>query len=302
MGIQPKDRIGDFVINKLVSNAGGMSSVYLAELAEDASRKVALKVSLTSNANAFQDLLRDEARILKVLRHPAIIRIYPQEVRGAAQYAMRAVHHPDRPWYYAMEHVQGDSLQNQLETIQRFPMGWKVELFYQVLIAVNYMHHRGFAHCDIKPANILFRRPPRPNELPMPILVDFGSASRVEQIKEKIATVRYAAPEVINAISDRNPRAHDGIRADKLDIWELGVLLYEIVTGQALFYGNTRKIRTTILRHEIKRMSDARTEINPSLDKLLSVMMRLNPKQRPSTDMIIQAIEERISSVRPPRI
>ncbi|MGB1251125.1 MAG: serine/threonine protein kinase [Candidatus Promineifilaceae bacterium] len=302
MSIQPNDRIGNYTVNKLLSDAGGMSSVYLAERVDNPKRKVALKVALSSNVSAFQDLLRDETRVLSKLRHPGLIRVYSEDVNGRFKYAMRAIRHEDRPWYYAMEYIPGLSLEGLKSRIRRFPLEWKIELFYQILTTIDYMHKMGYAHCDLKPANILFRRTPRINELPLPVLVDFGSASPVKQIKEKIATVRYASPEIIHALSDPNPKSHLGIRADKLDIWELGVLLYEIVTGEALFRGNTRRIKTTILRGEIKRMSDTRLEINPSLDKLLSVMMRQNPNERPSTNAIIQAIEERISSIHPPRI
>lgn len=301
MAIRPKDRIGSFIIRNLLSDGGGMSSVYLAHLADNPKRQAALKISLTSNAAAFSDLLRDETRILSQLRHPGIVHLYSQDVRGKSAYAMKALTHPERPWYYAMEYVSGESLEQMIRKTKSFPLEWKIELFYQVLITINYMHKMGYGHCDLKPANIIFRYTPRADEKPLPVLVDFGSASPVSQIKEKIATIRYASPEIIEAMDSKNAYAHIGIRADKLDVWELGVLLYEIVTGEPLFTGTQKRIKTTILHGGIKRMS-SRSGTNPNLDKLLTVMLRKNPDDRPSTDSIIKAIEERISSVRPPRI
>ena len=301
MAIRPKDRIDSFVIKGLLSDGGGMSNVYLAYLADNPKRQAALKISLTSNAAAFSDLLRDETRILSQLRHPGIVHVYSQDVRGKPAYAMKAITHPERPWYYAMEYVPGESLEQAMKKIKRFPLEWKIELFYQVLITINYMHKMGYGHCDLKPANIILRHTPRADEKPLPVLVDFGSASPVSQIKEKIATIRYASPEIIEAMADSNPHAHVGIRADKLDMWELGVLLYEIVTGEPLFTGTQNRIKTTILRGGVKRMK-SRGGTNRNLDKLLTIMLRKNPDDRPSTDSIIKAIEERISSVRPPRI
>ena len=301
MAIRPKDQIGDFIVKQLLSDGGGMSSVYLAHLADNPKREAALKISLTSNAAAFADLLRDETRILSQLRHPGIVHLYSQNIRGKTQYALKALTHPERPWYYAMEYVPGESLDQVIRKMRRFPLEWKIELFYQILITIDYMHKMGYAHCDLKPANIIFRQTPRQSEKPLPVLVDFGTASPVDQIKDKIATVRYASPEIIVAMSSSSPHSHIGIRADKLDIWELGVLLYEIVTGKPLFKGNQKRIKTTILRGDIERMSN-RESMNLNLDKLLTVMLRKNPAHRPSINSVIKAIEERISSVRPPRI
>lgn len=304
MSLETKKPVGDYIIDELLSDAGGMSNVYLAHHRDFSERKVAIKISADGNAFAFQDLLRDEAELLSKLRHPALVRVFSQEVNNRHMYASRAIQVPGRPWYYVMELIPGVTLQSALKDrkVRRFSLAWKVELFYQVVTAIDFMHKSGYAHCDLKPSNIVFRTPPKASEVPLPVLVDFGSASPVAQVKEKIATIQYASPEILEALSIEDPRSHLGIRADKLDIWQLGVLLYEIVTGEELFRGSPRKIKTTILRGEIKRMRDRRVDINPSLDRLVSVMLRPEPSSRPKTTQIIQALEERIVGLRPPRI
>ncbi len=304
MTIKSNTRVGDYVIERLLSDAGGMSSVYIARHQRFDDRKVAIKISASDNANAYQDLLRDEAKLLSKMRHPGLVRVFSQEINRRTMYASRAIQMPERPWYYVMELIPGETLKQAIKTrkISRLPLEWKVELFYQVVTTIDFMHKSGYAHCDLKPDNIIFRTTPKISEVPLPVLVDFGSASPVKQVKEKIATIHYASPEVIKALSVADSRSHVGIRADKLDIWQLGVLLYEIVTGEELFRGNSRRIKTTILQGSIKRMRDRRVDINPSLDRLVAVMLRPDPSTRPTTGQVIQALEERIAGMRPPRI
>lgn len=307
--MNPKDKVNDYVIERLISNAGGMSKVFLACEADRPQHKVVLKVALKSQAAsslqiAHQDLLRDETDILRDLRHPNIVHIYPQYLRQGkdASYTARVLSHPERPWYYAMEYIEGQTLEKEMRRISKFPLEWKVEMFYQVLTTIHFMHALGYAHCDLKPANIVFREAVDKHRVPRPVLIDFGSASPVARIKDKIATVRYASPEIVYAMESSDPLAHRHISAAKVDIWELGVLFYEIMTGKPLFDGSEKQVKTTILRGEIKRMANRRTGISDTLDKVLARMLLPRPDKRPTTRQLIAAFEEHIYSMRPPRV
>jgi serine/threonine-protein kinase len=205
-----------------------------------------------------------------------------------------------------MEYLsQGSNLSNTIKNIKKFPIEWIVELFYQLLITVEYVHLRGYAHGDLKPQNILLRHPPAVNETPFPILIDFGSSITVKQgIRQLSASIRYSPPEVVLALERQDISPETLItQPTKIDVWALGAILFEMVTGRALINRTHRRdITTTILRDRLDTMRSLRPDIHPSLDKLLSVMLRRKAAERPSITELIQAVEERIHSVRPPRI
>ncbi len=308
MTLQNGDIIGPYTISKSLSDDGGMSQVFLAYDTERPSHLAAIKVQLTHNNNStvFQDLLRQEGEFLQRLRHPGIIHIYPLRINNRIAYAARASDHPNQPWYYAMEYInKGNSLDYYGKRIKKHPVAWVIEMFYQLLIIVQYIHQRGYAHCDLKPQNILLRRPPAANETPLPILIDFGSAAEVKRgIRQLSASLRYSSPEVVLALNRQDIPPEKLIRhPKKTDIWALGAILFEVLTGRPLINRKRRAdITTTILRGRLDTIRSLRPDIHASLDKLLGVMLRRNPEERPNIDEVIWAIEERIYSVRPPRI
>lgn len=309
MSIKTGDQIGPFEVERPMPSEGGMSKVFLARDREAGrnGNHVIVKISATGDENSvvYQDLLRRETIFLTRLRHPGIVRIFPLPVGRNISYTARALSHPDRPWYYAMEYLACGSLAEHAATIaNKMPLLWTIELFYQLVTIVDFMHRQRHAHCDLKPQNILFRTEPNERQLPVPVLVDFGSVAPNFQIEQLTASVRYSPPEVLLSLkrSDLEVR-NSGIRADKIDVWGLGVILFELLTGRALFNQRSRdSITTTILRGEIESIRKFRHDAHESLDKLVARMLDRDPDKRPTTGQIIEAIEERIQSVRPPRV
>lgn len=308
MSFQGNATIGPYTLRKSLSEEGGMSQVFLAHDTIRPDRYAVIKVQLADDQKgaAFQDLLRQEAQLLRRVRHPGIIRIYPLRIDSSVSYVARAYDYDNQPWYFAMEYVStGKTLDVYLKRIRKFPIEWCIELFYQLLVTIEYLHNSGFAHCDLKPQNVILRHPPDVNEVPAPVLIDFGSAAIIRHgIKQLSASIRYSPPEVITALERTDIPASSLIRDPaKIDVWSLGALLFEIVTGRPLIKWKRRnEITTTILREQLDNMRTLRPDVHPSLDKLLSVMLRRNPSERPEIEEIIRAIEERISSVRPPRV
>lgn len=301
--IQSGNVIGQYMVERLISNEGGMSQIFLGRELERTKHKVAIKVNLTEDSNhaAFQDILRNETLVLSQMRHPNIVHIHPLRLNNnRVGYSSRTI--PNGPYYYAMEYIPGKSLEKLVPSITRkMPIGWRLELFYQLVITIDYMHKKGYAHCDLKPANIIFRNSPHSNQMPTPVLIDFGSASPVSQMGRMTASVRYSPPEILMSL-DR-PDLTNGIRGDKVDIWGLGVIFYEILVGHPLFDQKDRRAATTtILRGELKTMSQLQPDIPQVLDRLLIQMLSRDASLRPTTDELIMALDEKMAFTRPPRI
>jgi len=116
-----------------------------------------------------------------------------------------------------------------------YSIDWTLELFYQILIAVEFMHHNGVAHGDLKPDNIIFRQSPAANKLPQPVLIDFGSASLFDRMRQLTSSMGYSPPEVMDAVKKKiGLNEAPNIDAEKIDIWALGVILFEILAGRKM--------------------------------------------------------------------
>lgn len=308
MYIQTGDPLGQYIVETPLSEAGGTARLFLAHDAERPSHKAVLKVQLADDENSviYQNLLDQEAKVLRQLRHPGIVRIYPLHIDGRTTFTARAFNISEEPWYFAIEYLYYNTLDHYIGEIRDYPLDWSLELFYQLITIVDYMHLKGFAHCDLKPQNIFLRYPPEPRLPPMPVLVDFGSAVKISKgISQLTASLRYSPPEVLLAL-ERQDLELSHIRPDKVDIWALGAILFEILTTRPMVSARRRRvITTTVIRGEFDRISQKRREQHPalhSLDKVVSRMVDSNPMNRPPTGQLIQAIEERIPSIRPPRI
>lgn len=306
MTIQSGEILGNYQIEKHLSKKGATSQIFLAKNNERPELHAALKVHLT-NDNRYQDLLRKEADVLSRLHHPGVVRIYPQYINGRVVYEARADLHRDQPWYFVMEHITGPSLDQLIDKqiIKKYPIAWIIELFYQLLTIVNFLHKAGYAHCDLKPSNILLRYPPSATQIPYPVLVDFGSVTSIKSSPANLAgTILYLPPEAIMLVvrSDITPKELS-LRPDKVDIWSLGAIFFEMLTGRPLINHKSKEQATTsILQGQLDSLKSERPDINPSLDILLRNMISKEAEKRPPVHQLIAALEEDIAEFRPPRI
>lgn len=307
MYIKKNTNLDDFVIVDSLSTSGGMSSVYLAKKA-GTDQSVALKLALTDiNTTSHKDvLLQMEGELLQRsdLRHPGIVRVFPIPLKNRKpQYVVRASSLPENPWYMAMEYLQGGSLKDNLKKISKYQLDWKLELFYQILLPISFLHSKGYAHRDIKPDNIMFRFPLSEKQLPVPVFIDFALATNgsiYSPIVMDSYTTGYASPErIINAMTSmgRQPEHVENIKSS--DIWSLGVVLYEILSGEPLFRGNKEKVKTTIIREQMNPKLPIAGERGTTLARFIQSMLFKDEKKRPSADLIIRALEQRFL---PPRL
>jgi len=212
-GLAPGARVGPYELIRLLG-AGGMAEVWLARRADGAfKREVALKLPMLAHAQAgLAARFARERDILAALEHPHIARLYDA---GAE---------PQGLPYIAMEYVQGAALTDWCDA-QRLGIPERLELFLQVLEAVQYAHEKSVIHRDLKPSNILV------TESGQVRLLDFGVARLLEAEKTdqlaltsvygRALTPDYASPELLRG---------DPIDA-RSDLYSLGVLLYELLTG-----------------------------------------------------------------------
>jgi serine/threonine protein kinase len=209
------ERVGPFELLRPLGR-GGMGEVWLARQADGRiEREVALKLPMArEDAGAWRERFRRERDILARLEHPNIARLYDAGVTDAGQ-----------PWL-AMEYVEGLPLAEHVAA-RPTPVAARLAIFRQVLAAVAHAHRHLVVHRDIKPANILIDGSGQVK------LLDFGIAKLVEgadaatdagdltRLGGRVMTIRYAAPEQVAG----------GAITTATDIYSLGVVLHELVTG-----------------------------------------------------------------------
>ena len=195
--------------------AGGMGRVLLAQ-DEALGRKVAIKTLAPRYAEdaVLRARFMNEARAMARLNHPHIVRIYRL---GAAE---------EQP-HFVMEYLEGAPL-----TAAASHLTWeqKAELMRKVASAAHFLHAKGIIHRDLKPGNILVGLDLEPKLLDFGLALDLGGRRRLSQIGEIAGTPEYLSPEQAAGVQDLDARS---------DVFSLGSVLYEMLTGRPPFGGET---------------------------------------------------------------
>jgi serine/threonine protein kinase len=288
-----QETIGAFTLEQKLATSG-MSEIYLAHETKRPNFKMVVKLQLTTGAReAYAEVLRQEAVLLNQMRHPNIVRIYPVSVEGVKNkvFAAQAMELPNAPWYFVMEFVSGGDMLTYTELLKSYPLGWRLEMFYQLLLTVEYIHDQGWAHCDLKPSNVLFRGAPSAGSFPRIALVDFGSVSPVDRMLRPSGTVRYSPPEMLAAIN--NPNLIDQVKPGKVDIWALGAILFEIVTGRFMINEQDHDRAVAAVKRGVY---DDIQELDPTvprpLARLVNFMTQPDAARRPTPARVIEIIEQ----------
>jgi serine/threonine protein kinase/Tfp pilus assembly protein PilF len=212
-GLQPGAGIGPYELLRLLG-AGGMAEVWLAQRADGAfKRRVALKLPmLTRMRKDLAERFSRERDILASLEHPRIARLYDAGIDPAG-------------WpYLSMEYVQGEPLTEWCD-VHRLDVRGRVQLYLQVLEAVQYAHDRHVIHRDLKPSNILV------TEAGQVRLLDFGVAKLLEDEEPQGQTLTTVYGQALTPVY-ASPESVRGDPVDaRSDIYSLGVLLFEMLTG-----------------------------------------------------------------------
>jgi len=276
-------RFGDYELLELLGE-GGMGVVYRARQAS-LDREVAVKL-LSAGPWASREFIarfEREAQNAARMQHPAIVTIYEVGSFEGMQ-------------FFSMRLVRGESLSSRLRRGEKFTPREAAALMRTVAEAVGYAHSLGVLHLDLKPANVLL------DETGQPYVADFGLARRLENAlavdnDEISGTPAYMAPEQAQ------------VRANKLtaatDIWGLGAILYQLLTGQPPFRAETAQ-ETVKLVLEGRVRTPRRWVSTLPLDVQAIVMRCLsrNPAERYPTaralaDDLARFIEGRPVQARP---
>jgi eukaryotic-like serine/threonine-protein kinase len=255
---EPGQRVGPYEILSLLGS-GGMGEVYRARDTK-LNREVALKVLPESAARKPDYFVRfqREAQSIAALNHPNIVTIYSVEGAGGIV-------------FFTMELVQGKPLGDLIEkggvSVARF-----LELAIPLADAVSAAHQKGVTHRDLKPANVMVTADGHVKVL------DFGLAKLVEP--SPLATDVTALPSgiltgeghILGTVAYMSPEQAEGKPVDhRTDIFSLGVMLYELATGERPFTGDTSVL---VLSSIIKDTPRAVTDLKPALPRDLSRIIR----------------------------
>src|SRR3954453_17520508 len=257
------------IIRKL--GAGGMADVYLAE-DQELGRRVAIKILNDRHAadDQFVERFRREAKNAAGLSHPNIVSIYD---RGDSE----------GTYYIAMEYLEGRSLKELIVSRGSAPVRTAIEYARQILAAVGAAHKQGIADRDIKPHNVLVGPEGRLK------VTDFGIArsgpSQMTEVGSIIGTAQYLSPEQAR-----------GAPVDQTsDLYSVGVVLYEMLTGQVPFTGDTPlEIAMKHLSEVPKPPSELREDVPPDLDMVVVRALAKDPSERYQSAEEMDADLERI--------
>ena len=243
------------VVRKL--GTGGMANVYLAE-DQELGRSVAIKMldERHSQDEQFVERFRREAKNAAGLSHPNIVSIYD---RGQAE----------GTYYIAMEYLEGRTLKELLIARGPTPLAVAIDYARQILSALGFAHRHGIVHRDIKPHNVVVAPDGRLK------VTDFGIArsgtSQMTETGSIIGTAQYLSPE----------QAKGAPVTPASDIYSVGIVLYEMLTGLVPFTGDTpleiamKHLSTTPLPP-----SEARPDVPHELDSIVLRALAKNPEDR----------------------
>ncbi len=267
------ERLGKWLLFKELGR-GGMGRVYLAQ-EEIGGRQAAVKVLAAELAqdSGFLQRFQREIEALQKLDHPNIVRFFEAGFENGM-------------YFYAMEYVDGRSLEEILEERGRLPWQEAIELAQQLCKALRQVHDHGIIHRDLKPLNILCRHDGQLK------LSDFGIAKvfaggHLTATGGIVGTAEYLSPE----------QAAGKPVSKRSDLYSFGIVLYAMLTGRTPFQGNS--CLELLHKHRYAQFDRPRAivpELPYELDELVCQLLEKEPEKRPTDCLILGRQLERIRS------
>jgi eukaryotic-like serine/threonine-protein kinase len=256
--LRPGDQLDHFRIEALAARSG-MASIFRA-IDLNTGRQVGIKVPHPEMEcdPVFFDRFQREAQIGRELAHPGVMKVMPDDSQGRV--------------YMVMEWLEGRLLREILAAEGKLPPQRAVGIALAICDALDYIHRHGVVHRDLKPENIMVDAENRVK------LIDFGIAAKAGarrltfgKFSQLMGTAEYISPEQVN-----------GKRGDaRSDIYALGVMMYEMLTGRAPFQGaNPLAIMNDRLRNHPVPPREIEPRISPELQEIVYRATERTPAQR----------------------
>src|SRR5580658_5645212 len=259
--LEAGDTLDHYRLEKTVARSG-MATLYKATDARDG-RPVAIKVPRAEMEAdpVLVERFRREQEIGQELDHPGVVKTFDSEQRSRL--------------YMVIEWVNGRLLRAILNEERRLPIERATNLTLQILDALDTMHKHGVVHRDLKPENVMVDAHDRIK------IIDFGIAMKEEARRITHATVTPAlgTPDYIS------PEQVKGQRGDqRSDVYALGAMLYEMLTGQPPFTGpNPLAVMNERVLIDPKPARELNPEISPEVEEILFRALERDPRNRYST-------------------
>ena len=261
-GLEPEPKISDFTIVKELG-AGSFGHVYLATHKKTKANYAIKAIDKRDKTNIEEKpYFRREVEVMYKIHHPNVVKLYG--------------HFEDNNYcYFIMEYISKGNMFGIIPQDKKKRISTQIvaSLMKDIISAVYFWHNMNppIIHRDIKPENVLL------NEGIVAKLTDFGWSNYIQEDKERktvCGTPIYLAPEIIKE------QGHD----ERVDIWCIGVLLFELITGSVPFQGkDLETLKSNILHLKISWPK----EMNPDAKDLISKILKLDPSQRlPLEDML----------------
>ena len=248
---------------------GGMADVYKAH-DTILDRMVAVKIlhAQLANDEEFLEKFRLEAKGAARLSHPNIVGIYD-------------VGHDAGKYFIVMEYIAGETLKKRVQREGRLSVEESLRIAKEIARALREAHANNLVHCDIKPHNILVTADGRVK------VADFGIARAVTS-----STMTYNG-NIVGSVHYFSPEQAKGTKiTPKSDIYSLGVVLYEMLTGELPFTGETTvSIALKHLQEEPKPIGQYDYTLPPMVEAIVQRTMAKNPSERPDSDELIEDIQ-----------
>jgi serine/threonine-protein kinase len=255
------DQLDHYRIEALVARSG-MASIYRGTDTRNG-RQVAIKIPHpeVESDPALYDRFHREEEIGKLLDHPGVMKVFADEQRSRV--------------YMVMEWVDGSLLRKILDEAHKLPPERAVHLALRILDTLEYIHSRGVVHRDLKPENVMVDNSDNIK------LIDFGIAANAKarrltfaKLSQTMGTPDYISPEQVK-----------GKRGDaRSDLYALGVMLYEMLTGKVPFSGeNAFLIMNDRLLNNPVPPRELDPAITPALQEIIYRAMERDPRNRYAT-------------------
>lgn len=268
-----KNQIGHYrVVEKIAS--GGMGTIYKAHDIQDKTKELALKVLRDEfySDESYKKRFKHEAVVIDQFSHPNIVNVLERGESGGNI-------------YIAMELLDGKTLNKVLEDEEKFAIPTALNIMTQAADALAMIHKKKIIHRDLKPENIMIIKT---EENPYFVKVlDFGLArqqalTRMTQTGIIMGSISYMSPE----------RLTNSELTAASDIYSLGVIYYQMLSGEMLFLGDTVvDVARQILEKEPIPLNKLRKDIPAELNHLITKMINKEPEKRPTAKEVLDILK-----------